>query len=162
MMRILIVSSVFPNLRRATDADADSIAEVYLRSRMELVACAPLVHSDQSVREWVRQKLIPGGGVTVARVDGAVVGFIAMSRGNECSWIEQLYLLPTHTRRGIGSALLDHAKQELPPPMRLYTFQCNDAARHFYEHHGFRAVAYSNGSANEENCPDILYEWRCE
>ena len=162
MMRILIVSCVIPNFRRATDADADSIAEVYLRSRKELVACAPLVHSDQSVREWIRQKLIPGGGVTVAKVDGVVVGFVAMSRGNECNWIEQLYLLPTHTRRGIGNALLDHAKHQLPPPIRLYTFQCNDAARQFYEHHGFRAVAYSDGSANEENRPDILYEWRCE
>lgn len=162
MMGILIVSSVIPNLRRANDADADSIAEVYLRSRKELVACAPLVHSDQSVREWVRQKLIPGESVTVASVDGAVVGFVAMSRGKECSWIEHLYLLPAYTRRGIGTALLDHAKQELPPPIRLYTFQCNDAARQFYEHHGFRAVAYSDGSANEENRPDILYEWRYE
>ena len=162
MMRILIVSCAIPNLRRGTNADADSIAEVYLRSRKELLACAPLVHSDQSVREWVRQRLIPGGGVTVASVDGAVVDFVALSRGNECGWIEQLYLLPTYTRRGIGTALLDHAKRELPPPIRLYTFQCNDAARQFYEHHGFRAIAYSDGSANEENRPDILYEWRYE
>ncbi|HZI60807.1 MAG TPA: GNAT family N-acetyltransferase [Pyrinomonadaceae bacterium] len=162
MMRILIVSCVIPNLRRATDADADSIAEIYLRSRKELVACAPLVHSDQSVREWVRQELIPAGSVTVASVDGVVIGFVAMSRGNECSWMDQLYLLPTQTRRGIGTALLDHAKRELPSPIRLYTFQCNDAARQFYEHHGFRAVAYSDGSANEENRPDILYEWQRE
>lgn len=162
MMRILIVSCAIPNLRRATDADADSIAEVYLRSRKELVACAPLVHSDQSVREWIREKLIPGGDVTVASVDGVVVGFVAMSRSSECSWIEQLYLLPTYTRRGIGTALLDHAKHELPPPIRLYTFQCNETARHFYEHHGFRAVAHSDGSGNEENCPDILYEWQRE
>ena len=162
MMRILIVSCAIPNLRRATDADADSIADVYLRSRKELVACAPLVHSDQSVRDWIREKLIPGGGVTVASVEGSVVGFVAMSRGKEWSWIEQLYLLPTYTRRGIGTALLDHAKQELPPPIRLYTFQCNDAARQFYEQHGFKALAYSDGSANDENCPDILFEWQCE
>ena len=161
-MRIIIVSCAIPNLRRATDADADSIAEVYLRSRKELVVCAPLVQSDQSVREWVRQELIPGGGVTVASVNGVVVGFVAMARGNECSWIEQLYLHPTHTRRGIGTALLDHVKGELPPPIRLYTFQCNDAARQFYEHHGFKALAYSEGSANDENCPDILYEWQRE
>jgi GNAT superfamily N-acetyltransferase len=160
MMGILIVSCVIPNLRRATDADADSIAEIYLRSRKELVACAPLVHSDQSVREWVRQELIPGG-VTVAGVDGVVVGFIAMSRKNECSWIDQLYLLPAYTRRGIGTALLNHARQQ-PPPLRLHTFQCNHAARQFYEHHGFRAVAYGDGSGNEENRPDILYEWQRE
>jgi GNAT superfamily N-acetyltransferase len=162
MMRILIVSCVIPNLRRATDTDRDSIAEVYLRSRKELVACAPLVHSDQSVREWIREKLIPGGGVTVASVDGVVVGFVTMSRGIECSWIEQLYLLPTHTRRGIGTALLDHAKRELSPPIRLYTFQCMETARLFYEHHGFKPLEFSDGSANEENRPDILYEWQRE
>lgn len=160
MMRILIVSCVIPNLRRATDADADSIAEVYLRSRKELVACAPLVHSDQSLREWIKETLIPTGSVTAASVDGVVVGFVAISQNGECSWIEQLYLLPTHTRRGIGTALLNHARQQLPPPIRLYTFQCNHTARHFYEHHGFKAITFTDGSANEENCPDILYEWR--
>lgn len=156
------MSCVNPNLRPATDADADAIARVYLRSRKELVACAPLVHSDQCVRDWVRQKLIPGGDVTVATVDGVVVGFLNVSRENECSWIDQLYLLPTYTRRGIGTALLHHARKELPPPIRLYSFQCNDAAQEFYEHHGFKAVAHSDGSANEEDCPDILYEWQCE
>jgi hypothetical protein len=28
----------------------------------------------------------------------------------------------------------------------------------FYERHGFRAIAFSDGSANEERCPDVLYE----
>jgi len=157
-MGILIMSGVIPNLRRATDTDAEAVAEVYLQSRKELVACAPLVHSDQSVREWVRQKLIPGGGVTVASVAGVVVGFVAVSRSKECGWIEQLYVLPAYARRGIGTCILDHARNELRPPIRLYTFQCNAAARHFYEHHGFKPIAYGDGSTNEENCPDILYE----
>ena len=160
-MGILIMSCVIPNLRSATNADADAVAEVYLQSRKELVACAPLVHSDQSIREWVKKKLIPGGGVAVASVAGAVVGFVAVSRSTECSWIEQLYVLPSQTRRSIGTALLDHVMNKLPPPIRLYTFQCNAAARHFYERRGFNPIAYSDGSTNEENCPDILYEWQC-
>ena len=150
---------IIPNLRHATDADADAVAEVYLRSRKELVACAPLVHSDESVREWIRHKLIAGGGVTVASVTGVVVGFVAVSQSTECSWIDQLYVLPTYTRHGIGTSLLDHVRNELSPPIRLYTFQCNEAARHFYEHHGFKPIAYGDGSTNEEHCPDILYEW---
>jgi hypothetical protein len=40
--------------------------------------------------------------------------------------------------------------------------QCNDAARLFYEKHGFKAIAFADGSANEEQCPDILYEWQPE
>ena len=33
-------------------------------------------------------------------------------------------------------------------------------ARHFYEARGFEAIAFGDGSHNEERCPDILYEWR--
>ena len=156
------MTAIIPNLRRATEADADAVTEVYLRSRQELVPCAPLVHSDESVREWIQQKLVPAGSVTVASVAGVVVGFVAVSRSTECSWIEQLYVLPTYTRHTIGTVLLDHARNSLPPPIRLYTFECNDAARHFYEHHGFKAIAYGDGSTNEEHRPDILYEWHPE
>ena len=49
---------MIPDFRGATEADNDAVAEVYLRSRKELVACAPLVHSDDNVREWIREKLI--------------------------------------------------------------------------------------------------------
>jgi ribosomal protein S18 acetylase RimI-like enzyme len=48
----------------------------------------------------------------------------------------------------------------LTSPIRLYTFQENDGARRFYERHGFRAIEFGDGSNNEENCPDVLYEWR--
>ena len=162
MMGILNVSGLNLNLRRATVSDAETIAEIYLQSRKELVACAPLVHSDQSVREWIRHKLLPEGDVTVATHAGILVGFVAVSQSKECSWIDHLYLLPTYTRRGIGTTLLDHAMNTLPQPIRLFTFQCNDSARQFYEHHGFKAIAYSDGSENEENRPDILYEWHPE
>ena len=111
------------DLRAATLVDADSVADVYLRSRKELVACAPLVHSD------------------------------------ETSWIDQLYLLPGWAGCGIGTRLLELARSELLPPIRLYTFQCNQPARYFYEHRGFKAIAFGDGSGNEEKCPDILYEW---
>jgi ribosomal protein S18 acetylase RimI-like enzyme len=150
------------HFRRATEADARVVAEVYLRSRKELVACAPLVHSDESVCEWVRGQLIPTGDVTVLMLDNIVVGFCAVSRSDECSWIGQLYVHPAYVRLGIGTRLLDHARNELQPPIRLYTFQCNDAARQFYEQHGFKSIVHGDGSGNEEKCPDILYEWRPE
>ena len=66
------------DFRVATLADADSVADVYLCSRKELVACAPLAHSDQAVREWIRGHLIPAGRTTVAVVDDLVVGLLAV------------------------------------------------------------------------------------
>jgi GNAT superfamily N-acetyltransferase len=151
---------VILDFRMATLGDADSVADVYLRSRKGLVACAPLVHSDESVREWIRRQLIPAGSTTVAVVDGLVVGLLAVSKGTDCSWIDQLYLLPPWVERGIGTRLLELALGELVPPIRLYTFQCNQRARCFYERRGFKALAFGDGSGNEEKCPDILYEWR--
>jgi ribosomal protein S18 acetylase RimI-like enzyme len=55
--------------------------------------------------------------------------------------------------------LLEQAKALLGSPIRLYTFQANQGARRFYERHGFRAVAFGDGSNSEERCPDVLYEW---
>ena len=40
--------------------------------------------------------------------------------------------------------------------------QQNTAARMFYERHGFRVVSLSDGSNNEERCPDVLYEFSLE
>ena len=44
------------------------------------------------------------------------------------------------------------------PVLRLYTFQSNEGARRFYERHGFAAVAFGDGSDNEEREPDVRYE----
>jgi GNAT superfamily N-acetyltransferase len=150
---------VMLDVRAATVGDADSVADVYLRSRKELVAGAPLVHSDEDVRDWVRGRLIPAGRTTVAVADGRVIGLLAVSRGTDCSWIDQLYLLPEWVERSIGTRLLEIAQSALPSPIRLYTFQCNERARCFYERRGFQAIAFGDGSGNEEKCPDILYEW---
>jgi GNAT superfamily N-acetyltransferase len=150
------------DLRKARLDDAEAVADVYLRSRKELVACAPLAHSDADVRDWIRQRLIPSGRVTVAVIGDDIVGLLAVSKGTDCSWIDQLYLLPAWVGRGIGTNLLEFARRELSPPIRVYTFQGNHRARDFYERRGFQPVAFGDGSDNEENCPDILYEWRPE
>jgi len=146
-------------IRVAKIEDADSIADVYLRSRKELVSCAPLVHSDDDVRHWVRSRLIPAGRTTIVVAGERVVAFIACSSKDKVSWIDHLYVLPECIGSGSGSRLLELAQRELTPPIRLYTFQCNARARRFYERRGFRPIVFGDGSGNEENCPDILYEW---
>jgi ribosomal protein S18 acetylase RimI-like enzyme len=59
---------------------------------------------------------------------------------------------------GIGSRLLDCALATAPRPIRLYTFQQNTGARRFYERNGFLPIRFTDGAANEEQCPDVLYE----
>ena len=106
---------------------------------------APLAHSPEEVRSWVGAFLVPSGGAVVAEVDGQIVGVMAIEREASCSWITQMAVDPGHVGIGIGSALLQYAFRQCPPPIRLYTFQANLGARRFYERHGFRAVRVSDG-----------------
>lgn len=145
-------------LRRATAADSGTVADVLITSRLALLPFAPSVHPPEEVRAWVAAHLIPSSQVTVAEVDHTIVGVLATSTQADASWIEQLYLLPEWVNRGIGSQLLAHAHAELERPIRLYTFQANTLARRFYENHGYVAIQFTDGRANEERCPDVLYE----
>jgi ribosomal protein S18 acetylase RimI-like enzyme len=114
------------------------------------------------VRAWIAKRLIRGGGVSVAvdrGSDEAVVGMMAISQQEGLGWIDQLYLDPSAVGRGIGTRFIELAKESLGSPIRLYTFQENVGARRFYERHGFRSIAFSDGADNEEQCPDVLYEW---
>jgi ribosomal protein S18 acetylase RimI-like enzyme len=148
-------------LREAVAGDAAQIAEVYLASRRVLVACAPLAHTEEDVRGWVANTLVPRGGVTVAVAGQVVVGFVAVSSADGVGWIDQLYVLPGLVGQGCGSQLLAQALRQLPRPVRLFTFQANARARRFYEARGFVVVASGDGSDNEERCPDLLCELRC-
>ncbi len=150
-----------PVLRPATSADAAAVAEVYLASRKQLVAFAPLAHDDDDVRAWIAGKVLPAGGTWVAETAGRVVALLSVSRTDDgVHWIEHLYVDPPQVGRGTGTALLALALQRCGRPLRLYTFAANTGARRFYERHGFVVIAQGDGSGNEERCPDLLYELR--
>lgn len=145
-------------LRAALSSDAEHVAEVLLASRAAYLPYAPSAHTDEEVRTWVREVLLPSEAVTVGVVNGLVIGVLALGQHDGVSWLTQLFLHPAHVGRGIGSKLLAHAVATALPPIRLYTFQQNVGARRFYERNGFVAIEFTDGSANEEHCPDVLYE----
>lgn len=150
-------------LRPATSEDAGDVARVILESRKAFLPYAPLAHADDDVARWVRDVLVPAGGVTVAAHGSQIVGVLATASKGGVSWITQLYVLPDHVGQGVGSRLLGLAMRQLARPVRLYTFQANDGARGFYERHGFAPIGFGDGSGNEEQCADVLYEFvgRC-
>jgi GNAT superfamily N-acetyltransferase len=73
--------------------------------------------------------------------------------------LDHLYVAPDWQGLGFGSALLAKAKTVSPRRLVLWTFQRNQRARAFYESRGFRSIAQTEGE-NEENEPDVQYEWR--
>jgi ribosomal protein S18 acetylase RimI-like enzyme len=150
------MEEVKPVIIRAARADeAGAVADVYLTSRRHAGALIPRgVHTDEDVRAWFANVVLPDHETVVAEQDGRVVAVLVL-RGES---LDQLYVHPDRQREGIGSRLLSHAKRRRRR-LRLHTFESNEPARAFYEKHGFRAVAFGDGTANDEGAPDILYEW---
>lgn len=146
------------SLRPALPPDAARVAQILVGARAAFMPYAPSPHPDDDVQRWVREELLPAGGVTLACRGQEVIGVLAVRQTDEAGWIEQLMLDPAEVGHGIGQRLLAHALSLLRPPVRLYTFQANTGSRRFYERHGFVAVAFGDGSGNEERCPDVLYE----
>ncbi|MDP3562139.1 MAG: GNAT family N-acetyltransferase [Legionellaceae bacterium] len=146
------------SIRIATQSDAHIIAELYWSSRKEYISFAPLIHSNETIQQWMHDILIPSFQVWVVEQQHVIIGMMALAETQGINWIEQLYVLPEATGQGVGSLLMIKAKS-LDLPIRLRTFQENSGARRFYERHGFKILEFSDGSGNEEHCPDMLYEW---
>jgi GNAT superfamily N-acetyltransferase len=142
-------------IRRAIAGDAAEVADVWLRSFGSAYAFPP-AHPDDDVRGWIRDLLIPGGTAWVAEGGGRVLALLAVSAG----WVDQLYVDPEAHGRGIGRALLDHAKALQPDGLQLWTFQANERARRFYVRNGFVEVELTDGSTTEERQADVRLEWR--
>jgi GNAT superfamily N-acetyltransferase len=143
-------------LRRTVDEDAAAVADIFLRS-FHATYEFPLAHTDDEVREWVRERLVPQMETWIAVDDaGAALGFATVEPG----WLEQLYVDPDHLGKGIGRLLLDRAKERQPDGLLLWTFQVNDRARRFYERNGFEASQMTDGTGNEERQPDVQYRWQ--
>src|SRR3954451_24057194 len=143
-------------LRRATDADADAVADLYIRARRAATDYIPsTVHGDDEIRIWIAARVMPHTEAWVAEdAAGALVGLLVIYG----EWGDQLYVEPTLTGRGIGTQLLALAKRERNGGLRLRTFASNTGARRFYERHGFAEADRTDGD-NEEGAPDILYVW---
>jgi GNAT superfamily N-acetyltransferase len=144
------------SVRRAVPADAEAAADVWLRSRHASVAVIPApVHTDDDVRDWFTTVVLPSREVWLGEAEGLVIAVLVLD-GDE---LDQLYVDPGWTGRGVGSELVRLAQQQRPDGLALWTFQTNLPARRFYERHGFIAVRWTDGASNEERAPDVRYVW---
>ena len=146
------------SVRKAVQADATAVAEVWLRSRHTSTPAIPApVHTDDEVRRWFATTVLPERDTWVIDADGAIVAVMVLEPG----WVDQLYVDPTYMGRQLGSRLIQLAKELNPDGLDLWTFRTNTRARRFYERHSFVAVAMTEGH-NEEGAPDVRYHWQQE
>ena len=138
-------------IRRATAEDAAAIGSLFVRAR-DLMTYLPRIPDND--RPQLGGWIVERHEVWVHEQD-AIAGFAGLRSG----WLDHLYVDPSLQGRGIGSALLGHAKALQPAGLQLWVFQENEGARRFYERHGFRLVESTDGGRNQERQPDARYEW---
>jgi ribosomal protein S18 acetylase RimI-like enzyme len=142
-------------IRTAEAADADAVADLFLAARREMTYLRE-VHTEAETRDWVATTLIARREVWVAAEGGRTFAFAALDEAS----LEHLYVEPAAQGRGVGTRLLERAKERRPEGLELWVFQRNGRARRFYERRGFEVVRETDGAGNEEREPDALYAWR--
>ena len=137
--------------------DARAAADLWLRAREAAVGTIPPpVHDDEDVHAWFASHVVRDAELSLAEdAESELAGILVL----DGQWLDQLYVEPTITGRGVGRKLVELAKRARPDGLQLWTFASNVGAQRFYERHGFVAIRRTDGRDNEEGAPDILYSW---
>jgi GNAT superfamily N-acetyltransferase len=146
------------DLRPARDEEIEPLTRLFIRARNE-VDYLPPVPDEAAVP--IAARIREHEEVWVAEEDGRLVGFLGIEASRNlggAAVLEKIYVEPAEQNRGVGSALLDKAKQLRPDELYLWVFQKNPARR-LYERHGFELVRLTDGADNMEREPDALYRW---
>ncbi|HWD81162.1 MAG TPA: GNAT family N-acetyltransferase [Kribbella sp.] len=143
-------------VRPLEPSDTAEAAEVWWRSRhADGSQVPPSIHTPEQVAGWFADVLLPDGQTWVAVDEDRIVAVLTLD-GDD---LDQLYVAPEAAGQGVGSLLVDLAKDLRPGGLALWTFQTNLRAQAFYRRHGFQEVRRTDGSANEERLPDVRMTW---
>jgi len=144
-------------IRRARDEEIEPLTRLFIRARNEM-DYLPRVPDEAAVP--IAARIREHEEVWVAEENGRLLGFLGIEHSTnlDAPVLEKIYVDPAEQNRGIGSALLDKAKELRPSELYLWVFQKNPARR-LYERHGFELVELTDGADNMEREPDALYRW---
>lgn len=106
-------------------------------------------------RERFQEKVAANESIWIAENAGKIVGFFVLREGD--GYLDQIFVAPETQHQGVGTILLNKAKQLAPGGIYLDTLQRNASARRFYERHGF--VAGRTGINPNNGQPNIEYRW---
>jgi putative acetyltransferase len=121
-------------IRKYESKDVDDVLEAW-ESASKLAH--PFVSAEflASERHNIPNLYLPNAETWVWETDNRVVGFIALI-GNE---VGAIFLQPEYRGRGIGRALMDHAR-DLRGELEVQVFEANTIGRSFYAKYGFEQV----------------------
>ena len=144
-------------IRPAREEEIEALTRLFIRARNEM-DFLPRVPDEAAVP--ITASIREHDEVWVAEEDGRLLGFLGIEHSTNLAApvLERLYVEPAEQNRGVGSALLDKAKELRPGELYLWVFQKNPARR-LYERNGFELVRLTDGADNMEREPDALYRW---
>jgi len=144
-------------IRPAREEEIEALTRLFIRARNEM-EYLPRVPDEAA--EPIAARIAEHDEVWVAEKEGRLLGFIGIEHSTNLGApvLEKLYVEPAEQNRGVGSALLEKAKELSPDELYLWVFQKNPARR-LYERSGFELVKLTDGAENMEREPDALYRW---
>ena len=129
-------------LRQAITADADFIYQVVETTMRAYVEQVWGTFSEETNRENIA-KSIASRIYSIIEVDGRDIGVFAVEREETHIQLAQIFILPSHQNRGIGTMLVRTLIEEARAarkPLRLRVLSVNPA-RKLYEREGFRVTS---------------------
>lgn len=141
-------------VRPAADGDLGAVAEVWRESALNMDG-HPDVPSVELMRHRVGKELQDGWQLHVAVRAGRIVGMLALKPSD--ALLDQIFVVPSERRRGVGRALLQVAKRTMPTGFRLRMATANESARRFYEAHGLKLL--DEGLHPTTGVPVQFYGW---
>lgn len=136
--------------------DLEKIVQLWYRTWHQTF---PNIQHPQPYSAWKSRfcdDLAVTGKVWVAEVEHHIVGFVVVIK--EEQYLSQIFVNPEYQNCGVGSALLNKAKEICPQGLMLQTLQQNIRTCLFYEKHGFKAGKLSVNKINGQ--PNIEYHWK--
>ena len=128
-------------LRQATAADADFIYRVVEATMRRYVEQIWGSFSEEYNRKNIAESI--GSGIySLIEHEGLDIGALAVERHATHIQLTQIYILPSHQNRGIGTSLvreLVREAKETGKPLRLRVLSSNPA-RKLYEREGFKVT----------------------
>jgi ribosomal protein S18 acetylase RimI-like enzyme len=140
----------------AQPEDAAEIADLYLAAQRAAMPNHKHHLTDDELRDWFLRTVGTCPGTWwIARWNGQIIGYMAVRDED----MGHLYVRPDWQGRGVGSELLDKAKELSPRRLTLSAARRNARARAFYEARHFRALRLSDDGPHDAD-PDVHYVWR--
>ncbi len=131
------------------------IAQLWLDSWRSTGTAAEEDVRVEDLIQRIREEVKGSWELTLCWLGPQLAGMLAIRPADNC--LDQLFVAPNPKGSGVGSRLMDIAKQRLRDGMWLRTAEANHAARAFYERRGFHH--YDTDKHPTLGYTRVFYRW---